>query len=191
LQAIETRIRSLERVELPVAGSGGFLTGSGVANEVAFFSGVATLASSPLIARAASGNILTLTAGAATDIPLTIMAHASQSANVLNLKTSGGTIFTSISAVGAALFQNSSNSTTGFSVLNAAGSTIFNVDTTNLIVGIFSKIFEAVFAILSFFSEIFSRLCRVILLILVIPVILSFLYFHRGEHLKLSNQIQH
>lgn len=91
LQSIDARLRSLERIELPTAGGGGFVTGAGVANEIAFWSAAATLSSSPRITRSASGNLLVVTAGAATDVLYKGIAHASQSANVFELYNAAGT----------------------------------------------------------------------------------------------------
>lgn len=91
LQSIDARLRSLERIELPTAGGGGFVTGAGVANEIAFWSAAATLSSSPRIIRANSGNLFTISAGAATDVLYKGIAHASQSASVLELYNAAGT----------------------------------------------------------------------------------------------------
>lgn len=66
----------------------GIISGSGVANEVAFFDGTNTIASSPRITRSASGNLLSVTSGAAADVPLTLVGHASISDDIFRIVTS-------------------------------------------------------------------------------------------------------
>jgi len=71
-------------------------------------------------------------------VTATIQGANSQSANVLEVKAAGVTdpLF-AVSATGAVTFQNSTDSTTGFRVLDADGGTpILNIDTTNEFVGI-------------------------------------------------------
>jgi len=82
-------------------------------------------------------NIILPTAG--DYIPLTLRGYASaQTASLLEIKEgSAGTIVHSVSGTGAALFQNFTDSTSGFKILDKDGGTpIFNVDTTNERVGV-------------------------------------------------------
>lgn len=65
-----------------------------------------------------------------------IYINKTGSANLLNLQSAGTDVLT-LSNTGAVLFQNSSDSTTGFQIQDADGGTsIFSVDTTNERVGI-------------------------------------------------------
>ncbi len=75
--------------------------------------------------------------GSANDQQLIVQAHSTQNANILEIQESGTTVMHSISGTGAALFQNFTDSTTGFQILDKDGGTsIFNVDTVNKRVGI-------------------------------------------------------
>ena len=67
---------------------------------------------------------------------LTVKASSGQTGKALEIQNSSGTPIMNISTTGAALFQNSTNSTTAFSVQNASTASILNVDTTNGRVGI-------------------------------------------------------
>jgi hypothetical protein len=80
--------------------SAGIVAGSGTTDEIAFWSGANTLSSSPRITRASSGNLLSVTSGAAGDTALTVTAHASQSANLLNVKDSSGNAINEITSAG-------------------------------------------------------------------------------------------
>lgn len=66
-------------------------------------------------------------------------ADTTTGANLLNVRASNGSglgqVLFGVGNTGATIFQNSSNSTSAFQIQNAAGTNIFNVDTTNSLVG--------------------------------------------------------
>ena len=61
---------------------------------------------------------------------LTVKASSGQTGKALEIQNSSGTPIMNVSTTGAALFQNSTNSTTAFQVQNAAGTEIITVDTS-------------------------------------------------------------
>lgn len=68
---------------------------------------------------------------------LTVKASSGQTGKALEIQNSSGTPIMNVSTTGAALFQNSSNSTTAFQIQNAAGtSNLFVADTSSSKVGI-------------------------------------------------------
>jgi hypothetical protein len=74
--------------------------------------------------------------GGTTGNPDTLTVNNSTSTgNILNLQDNGTNVLT-VADGGAATFQNTTNSTSALRVLNAAGDSVLNVDTTNKRVGI-------------------------------------------------------
>lgn len=75
--------------------------------------------------------------GSADETQLIVQGHSTQNNNLIEFQNSASTVIASISGVGAVLFQNTTDSTTGFQILDTNGGTpIFNVDTLNERVGI-------------------------------------------------------
>lgn len=72
-----------------------------------------------------------ISTGSATNKGLIVQGVSGQSANLQEWQTSTGTAVASIGATGAALFQNSTNSTGAFQVQNSGGSSLFTIDTLN------------------------------------------------------------
>jgi len=96
--ATEDAIR--DKIESLGAGSGTVNTGA--ANKAAYYPGAGTTVDDVAGAEFNGTNkIFDLTAQAATDVPLTINGHASQSARLLNIKNSGGSDLFYITANGS------------------------------------------------------------------------------------------
>jgi hypothetical protein len=76
----------------------------------------------------ANFNIQSASAGSVGGV---IQGATSQTADLLQLKTSTPTTVFSVGATGAVLSKNSADSTTAFQIQNAAGTTFVNADSTN------------------------------------------------------------
>lgn len=74
--------------------------------------------------------------GSSDTTQLLVKGNSNQNSSILVVQTSGGANLVSVGQTGAAVFQNSTNSTTAFKVQNTAGNAMFVVDTTNLAVKI-------------------------------------------------------
>lgn len=99
-------------------------TGTGTSGQMTYWTGTNTLGSAALATYAASGSIFTLTAGAATDVPLKLVGAASQSGNYLEVYDSSGNPVYITSSAGS--FQAFGTSAV-FNIYRygAAGGTVF------------------------------------------------------------------
>lgn len=106
---------------LPIANGGtgasslaaaGIVTGSLTSGRVPYATGATTLADSAAMTFATSGNLLTLTAQAATDTPLKVVPHASQSVDLATFNNAAGTNYTGVTSAGvlyATSYANTAN----------------------------------------------------------------------------------